>query len=136
MPFPIIHAAVMCEEMREERHGLATLLGFYGVLPDVEVAVQNFAQPVRLGFVFLGGLGDGNSQVSLRIRTSQDQDVLPAVTMAVNIVAGKRANLAFQLVPGLILPGPDTYRVELLVNGNPNFSTTFVARQGQPADLV
>jgi hypothetical protein len=135
MPFPAIHNIVLCEDMRQEGRGLSTLLGFFGVLPHVEVIVRDFTQPVRLGFLFLGERGEGQFQIRLRISTSQGREVMITPDLALPIVAGTRTNIALQLLPGPILPGSDTYRVELLVAGNVVHASTFIVRQAGPGEL-
>jgi hypothetical protein len=135
MPFPQIHNVVLCEDMRQESRGLSTLLGFFGVLPHVEVIVRDFAQPVRLGFLFLGGPGDGQFQVRLRIRTSQGQEVMATGNLAMAVAPGTRTNIALQLMPGPVLPGSDTYRVELLNGTDVAYTSTFVVRQAGPGEL-
>jgi len=135
MPFPEIHNVVLCEDMRPETRGLSTLLGFFGVLPHVEVIVRDFAQPVRLGFLFLGGRGEGQFQLRLRIRTSRGRDVITTPDLTLPIAPGTRTNIALQLMPGPVLPGPDTYRVELLNGGDVAHASTFLVRQAGPGEL-
>lgn len=84
MPFPEIHNVVLCEEVRPEGRGLSTVLGFYGVLPHVEVIVRDFAPPIRLGFFFLGGRGDGQYQIRVRLRTSQGVEVISTAEFALH----------------------------------------------------
>ena len=135
MAFPQIHNVVLCEEVRQEPRGLSTLLGFYGVLPNVEVIVRDFTQPARLGFLFLGGPGDGQFQIRTRIRSSQGQEVMATPDLNLTIPPGPRVNIALQLLPGPVLPGADTYQVELLVGGGLVYTSTFLVRQAGPGEL-
>lgn len=128
MPFPEIFNVVLCEDVRQENRGLSSLLGFYGVLPHVEVIVRDFAQPIRLGFLFLGGRGDGQYQIQVRIRTSQGKEVFTTPEFTLPLEPGRRTNIAVALMPGPILPGPDTYTVELVRAGEVAHSSTFPAR--------
>lgn len=140
MPFPTIRACILCEEMREERRGLISLLGFYGLTPDVDVLVQNFAAPgvMRVTFVFVGSGGEGHFTMSLRL-FKPDGVVLfesPGPGLPLDVVPPRRANIGFNLVPGLRLPEPGTYRIELLADGEPVFQTTFAVRQASPGDFA
>ena len=140
MPFPTIRACILCEEMREERRGLVSLFGFYGLMPDVDVLVQDFAAPgfMRVTFVFVGSGGEGHFTMSLRL-FKPDGLVLfesPGPGLPLDVVPQRRANIGFSLVPGLRLPEAGTYRVLLLADGEPVFETTFTARQGQPGDFA
>lgn len=51
MPFPNFDFCIVCEGIRPEVGGKLTILGFYGVAPNVEVVVSNPNQPIMLSFV-------------------------------------------------------------------------------------
>jgi hypothetical protein len=53
MPFPAIDYCLVCEGVRQEFGGKLTILGFFGVTPNVDIGVGNLNQPLTL-MVVLG----------------------------------------------------------------------------------
>lgn len=53
MPFPNFNYCLICDLLHPEGGGKVTILGFYGLAPNVEVALGNLAQPLNL--TFFGG---------------------------------------------------------------------------------
>src|SRR5260370_17099706 len=51
MPFPNFDFCLICEGIRQELGGKLTILGFFGMTPNVEVAVANPNQPLVLSLV-------------------------------------------------------------------------------------
>src|ERR1700683_3721003 len=51
MPFPNFDFCIICEGIRPEIGSKLTILGFFGVAPNVEIVVQNPSQPLMISFV-------------------------------------------------------------------------------------
>src|SRR5947208_16942469 len=71
MPFPAIRYCLVCEATRAEPFGKMSLLGFYGLAPDVQIAVKDFAQPLQLAFVFVGNAVGAGGQYSVQFRLTE-----------------------------------------------------------------
>lgn len=55
MPIAPIKACIVCEQARPEALGKYSLLGYFGLAPNVVVNIGDFTKPVTLCFVFVGG---------------------------------------------------------------------------------
>jgi hypothetical protein len=130
MAFPQIQACVVCEGARAEILGKYTLLGFYGVTPNVAVAILDFAKPILLGFIFCGGPGEGEIHASLGLTApSGDKIDLENPDLDATFLPGKPSSMLFF---GLHqkLPGPGPYGISLMADGKLVYSTKFELQQG------
>jgi hypothetical protein len=138
MPFPQVRHCLICEATRPEPFGKLSLLGFYGVAPDVQIAVRHFGQPLQLAFVLISGpAGKGDPDtLGFRIVDEAGTSVVepPASPYDRHGPTEKRLNLAIQVVAPF--PHPGRYTMHLLVDGVSHFQTDFELRQGQDADFV
>jgi len=135
MPFPPIRYWLVCEAVRVEERGKATLLGFYGISPDVTILLPVFPAPLaQLAFYLLGGQGQGDFDISTRL-VDEAGAVVTETPMAHVVIAPPAGeiyiNLNIQLT-GVILPHAGTYRFSLIVNGEEHSSATFRVRQQAP----
>jgi hypothetical protein len=134
MPFPAIRHCLICEGTRPEPFGKLSILGFYGVAPDVEIAIKDLRQPLQLGFVFVGSPGTvGQYPIRFEIADEAGQVVVspPAVQAAVE--QAKRMNLNVQLLA--VLPRTGRYGVRLFVSDALHYETTFEVRLGRDEDF-
>jgi hypothetical protein len=134
MPFPTITTCIVCEQARPEIGGKFTLLGFYGVAPDVRINIQNFNQPVGLCFVFVGGAGSGHFVIGLRI-TAPNGQTFDAPSVEGDLAPAAIGSRFFMGFAG-VLPGPGNYSASLLVNGTPNSHATFGLDNAPAAAVV
>ena len=56
MAFPKIRHCLVCEGVREEINRKRSVLGFYGVTPDVEIMLEDFARPMGHLVFFSSGV--------------------------------------------------------------------------------
>lgn len=117
-----------------EQRGLASLLGFYGITPDVDIFIKDFNFPIeRLCFLLMAGPGGtGTNTLSGHVVDGSGKEVItfgefqrdePEET--------KRSRQSFALaVLGPKFSGPGTCTFRLLVNGKIHFETTFNLKQG------
>src|SRR5437764_15481376 len=85
MPFPPIRWCLVCEDIRIESRRLVSLLGFYGIAPDVEILVADFNRPMeRLAFYFSAqGQSDGrHHRISLEVLGPNGAVVIPRAETA------------------------------------------------------
>jgi len=131
MPFPVIRHCIVCEEVRIEGLGKSSILGFYGITPNVNLAIQDLTKPVeRLSFLLICESGEGNHKVSVKIEGPRGERILatpeadfsfPSTLQPVNIV------IAF---PPVQFPTVGQHRFVLLVQGIEQFHTTLEIQQG------
>jgi hypothetical protein len=136
MSFPKIRHCIVCEEVREELNRKSTLLGFYGVTPEVEILLQDFRLPVgRLAFFLVGGPGQGSFDVSFKV-SGDGGDVVPRTPNMRLVIEGaaKGYNLTFGLGP-IRFPKPGRYRFTVFIDNQVCFEDTFGVSQAQPGDL-
>jgi hypothetical protein len=131
MSFPQIRHCLVCENVRPELNGLTTMVGFYGVAPDVTIKIPDFAQPLpALAFLLIGNEGgEGDFELQFRLSDSTANTIVEPPASRVRLPVGSdRLNMGV-MVTGLKLPRPGRYSVSLLVNGLVHFQTTFDAEQ-------
>ncbi len=131
MPFPKISHCLVCEMVRPEEGGKLTLLGFFGIPPDVQIQVPNLELPLSsLAFVFLGGSyqshpADPPFQISLRIADSQGTVVVETPSAPLSIPpTGNKTTIA-AAVSNVRFTAVGRHRVSLLVNGQSARDETF-----------
>jgi hypothetical protein len=130
MPFPQITTCLVCEVVRQEMLGKYALLGFFGVAPQIRIALRDFRLPYTVSFFFIGGSGSGTYHVELRVRGPSGQ-----------LVQGESVPLDGALDPSIpvsnfilffngLLPGPGQYRISLVANQAETYATNINFDQG------
>lgn len=138
MPFPKIQHCIVCDDLRQETAKKTTILGFFGIAPNVEVLVQDLNQPIgRLSFLLVGGPGEGKYKVLPRLLDNDGNAIIePKEAMEVSFKGpGKISILGFGFAP-IKFPAAGTYKLELMVDGQRQYETTFSIGQGKPEDFV
>jgi hypothetical protein len=135
MAFPEIKHCLICDAVRAEALGKLTMLGFYGVTPDVQINIKDFQQPLQVAFVLVGGIGEGRATVAFQFADARGQ-VLLATPVAESgpIEPGKRLLTGVGL--SYVFPGPGRYFFRVLVDGRMHYQTSFELLQGAPADFT
>src|SRR5215203_3339968 len=79
MPLPRVSYCILCENVRAEPRGKANVLGFYGLLPDVNIIVGEIGKGIP-ELMFLVGLPGPSDPISLGARIiSPDKSDLIAI---------------------------------------------------------
>lgn len=137
MPFPTINYCIVCEGIRQEMGGKLSILGFFGVTPNVDIGVGRLDQPLVLAVVLgFGAVTDANQVYnhSVAIFNPDGSVLFQSPTAKINTLLGK---------PGLIVsgspaiprvPGPRTIKV--IINGETRFESQFMIRQATPQELA
>lgn len=137
MPFPKINHCLVCEALRPEAGAKASILGFYGIIPGVEILVRDLKQPVGpLCFVMICDPGGGNYSVTPQLVTS-DGSVLvsPEKPGELSIVESTKTSLiAFGFGP-LVFPKAGTYSFVLRIQGQETFRAPFKIELGEAKDF-
>jgi hypothetical protein len=134
MPFPTVMHCLVCEELRREFAGKSTILGFYGIAPEVTIVVGKLGQPIqRLMFVLLAAPATEAGTYSAKPQLFGPDGApvggqVPA--MAVGLEAGEgRHLLAFGFI-GPVFTQAGLHRFVLSVEGNEHFRAEFAVEEG------
>lgn len=143
MPAPPILWCLVCEDVRIEARQLVSLLGFYGVAPDVEIAIRNFGAPIeRLAF-YIGAKGESDGQLhrySLEVREPGGSLVVgPAETAPEGQPPPPGVNIKIAFIfttINMATPRSGVYSIVIKVDGKEHYKSSFIIRQGRPEELV
>jgi hypothetical protein len=137
MSFPTFDYCIMCDIIRPELGGKSILLGFYGLTPNVDLAVPDINRAVVLSL--LAGcppVTDAAVVYEYVILITRPDGVgifqTPASRLAVAQEKRAQISLFFNIAPP-ILPG--RYSIRVLVNGEVKLDTSFSIRTPPPADV-
>jgi hypothetical protein len=122
----------LCDEVRLEKDtNKAFIIGFFGMLPHVDIAVSHPSQPIpRLTFFFMSGapVKAGNYHVRLSVKGPGQQELpFEMPSLAVEATAAP-LNVTFTLQP-LQLNGTGLYRITAIVNGQEDFAADLVVSE-------
>ena len=137
MAFPHIRHCIVCEDIRIERGNKATILGYYGITPDVRIGILEFEKPLnRLMFMFIGAEGEGKFKTGIRILNPQgkEQKQLPALELDLAVGHEKNSNIAIGL-QNYQFHDLGRHRIQLIVDDEIKYETTVDIYKGSPADL-
>ena len=133
MPFPKVKHCIICEAVRIEARHLSTILGFYGITPDVNILVHNFSLPAGPFVVLLvAGQGEGDYKAVYKIMSSKGDTVLTSREASFHFEPTEGSTNLVIEIPGVKFNGPDRYTFQLLVDGTPHYEATFRASEGKP----
>lgn len=139
MPFPVFDFCIMCEGIRPEVGGKLTILGFYGLAPNVEVAIANPAQPLSLAFIAgFPPVADATRTVYEHaiVITRPDQAVVQQTPRnRLNVSPTGRGLVIF----GFVIPPPyffGAYSIRISVNGEVKLDTMFRLRAATQTELA
>jgi len=128
----IFKFCAVCDEVRVELGtNKSFIIGFFGMLPYVDIAVPFPSQPTsRLTFLFMSGasVAAGKYRISMKIKNPTGQELpLHFLPIEMNAFAGPlNAMLMCQPMP---LNGVGRYDVTAVVNDQEDFSSYFFVSQ-------
>lgn len=137
MPFPKIRACLIAEATREERHRKITVLGLYGIAPDVEIAFQDITTPISIAFLLFGGPGAGKYRIRPRLVSEQGAELIQVNPYEIEFPLGTSVgghNLMIN-IPVITFPERGLYRFILEIDGQPHYETNFRIRPGRPEEF-
>lgn len=135
MAFPAPLHLLVCEDVRFEEGGKASLLGFVGVAPHVVLGVENFQEPVELTFILLCDViqEEGIHRVQIRI-VSSDQDFVHEHE-ATSVKVRPRKDLRLVTDFSDVLPGPGKYQYVLSVDDEVIFREGLLLRDAKDVTM-
>jgi hypothetical protein len=139
MPAPKFNFCVVCEQIRPDVGGKLTILGFYGLAPDVEILASSMEQPLGISFIVgfpAVSANDANKpyQHCFIITDPNGKVLAQTANNQLNVVAETKGMVAI----GFILPPTvaGKYTLKVLVNNELNFEATFKIRAATPEELA
>jgi hypothetical protein len=126
MPFPPIRHCLVCEEVRLEGPGKSSILGFYGIAPNVSLAIQDLSKPLeRLSFLLVCEPGEGDHKVSVKIEGPKGEPILTTPEADFSFPPSPQpVNLAIAIAQ-VRFPTVGRHRFVLFVQGSEHFHTFF-----------
>lgn len=138
MPFPNFDFCIICDAVRPEVGGKLTLLGFYGLAPNVEIVVLNPAMPSTIGLVAgFPPVPDAQAvyQHSILIRRPDQGVIQQMPPTRLNVSPVGRGLVVF----GFVIPPPyafGAYSIRISVNNEIKLDTSIRLRAATPAELA
>ena len=130
----VFRACMICDSIRAEPNGKATILGLLGLAPLVEIVIPNPHIPVSdLSFVlFSNRLTTLKSyRIGLSIKDPSGTLMFPMAEQETTLDEPQILNIAFSFRP-FSLNGPGKYELFTLVNNKPDFATSFTVKGAEP----
>lgn len=136
MAFPTIGNCIVCEEIRLELNRKATILGFYGIIPHVEILLQDFSKPMdRLTFFMSAGKGAGKFTVHLQVQSEAGDVVFNYPDHPLELRESTRRNNLVYALRGISFPHPGAYVFRLRADGKNQYEASFQVNEGKPEDF-
>lgn len=129
MPFPDIAHCLICDAAHHEGRGKLSLLGFFGVAPDVSVTVSSREQ-VSLTFVMIGGTGEGQYQAAFDIVAANEETIVVPRSPPSTVTLDPDSKVMFAITILATYPADGRYRFRLFVNGQVRGDAGFELKQG------
>jgi hypothetical protein len=134
MPSVKIRHCLICDAAREEARNKVTLLGFFGIAPDVEIRVDRLDAPINeLAFIFLGSISGSAGSVELTFEVFDVSDSLIfSHSQRAELQPKERANIIFD-IHLLKFRHPGRHKVRLRSDGDPVHTGEFLIARNEPA---
>lgn len=136
MPFPSLSYCLICDVLRPEVGSKLTILGFYGLAPNVDVRVVNQNSPVNLSFLAgFPAVQDARPYAGTLIVTKPNGTTASQTgPVAIQVVAGRGGAWG---VGCIIAPPhiPGRHSVRFLINNEVKLETSFTLSLANQAEL-
>jgi hypothetical protein len=132
MPAIKIDHCLVCDTIRQELGRKLSLLGFYGVTPNVEIRLEDPDLPIaELAFVLIGSTSGTAGQVRLQFEVfdSRGDSIFASPVQSSEVQPSERANFIFG-VRLLKLRHVGHYEFQMRADGQPVYSTKFLITSG------
>jgi hypothetical protein len=131
--FPKIKHCVVCEGVRPELGNKATVLGFFGLAPDVDIVLPSLPATVQLCFMLLTGEGNGQTYAGVISISAPDGKQLAKAEMpeiAVPATTPEATGRGILVIgfPSVTFSLPGEHTLMFSVDGNMNYQNKFLVR--------
>jgi hypothetical protein len=134
MAFPEINYCLICEEIRSERGNKLTILGYYGISPDVNILVKELGKEIRV--LFLVGISKGSGEYTVIPRILNPDDTRHIGELSAVIHLDENAPMtAFGFGLPLIPKQEGTYLFQLVIKGKEVYRAPFNVRKGEASEF-
>jgi hypothetical protein len=124
-----IDSCLVCELVRPEPSGKLSVLGFFGILPNVSIGLFRLDQPTILTFLFSGTFSAGTFALSFAVIDPENNRVIASTDSELTAAEGTVA-LPWGMVFTFGRPG--TFIVQCTVDSVEQFRDSFRITQGTP----
>lgn len=124
---------IVCEDMRMERFNKTTILGFYGITPDVSIKLLELGKSIeRLAFLLAVKVKAGTYKIKFNL-LNPDNKVI--VERDMDFTADDKGELAFLALTllNLLIEKDGKYTIKLLQDNKELYKTTFDVAVGDPS---
>ena len=125
---PTIESCLVCDFVRPELNGKLIILGFFGICPNVDVAISQLDQPTALTFVFSGTSGEGLIDLQFDVLDEVESRVVASTSPQAFQASPKATVLAPTLL--LVFGHAGRFAVRCHMNGSERFRAHFAVSQG------
>ena len=129
---PEFHSCLVCEGVREEVRGKLTLLGFFGICPDVDIHIARLDQPSVLVFLVAGGPGNGQFNASFEVLDSETNRILVSSAPGSLTAVPQSRTLAVITLP-VVFGHAGQFALRFNLDGVPRFVGYFQVSQAPSA---
>lgn len=134
MQLPQVTNCVLCEGVRLEKYNKLSLLGYYGVLPNVEVHLQTWGGAIEK-LLFLMSLrgGEGTFKATANVLNPDGTSLVVAADAPLVIDKSDAASLGTFTFVGLVFKQKGQHTFQLLIDGKEAYRNTFNVDAGDPS---
>lgn len=131
---PEFSSCIVCEGVREEARGKLTILGFFGIAPNVDVRVQHLDQPTGLCFIALGSPGEGKFTASFDVVDTSDGRKIAETPAGAFVASPENRTMAVLTAP-LLFGRESTYALRFFLDGELKLEAKFDVRAANRANV-
>lgn len=127
----IFNLCLVADDVRIEVENKASIIGFYGRLPYVQISVTRPDLPIyKLTFLFIsdGPVQAGRYNVRLSVKTPNGQELMEPSNAASSDAVPGMLNTVISCIP-FPLAGVGRYTITAIVNEAEDFSSTLTIQQ-------
>ena len=128
MQLPKINYCLLCEGVRVEQAGKATVLGFLGVLPYVEMHIAADENPPESGtaltFLIATEGGDASAKLRPRVLDPNGSILKEMPEKVVKFTANRKHNIGILVAP-IVFKNTGVHTFQLLIDGEEHYEASF-----------
>jgi len=135
MPVAKVAYCILCEDYRVEKYNKLTILGFYGILPDVNIHVKEFGKAIEKLMFLLGISGEESADMSINILSPDDTILLSAPKVPIPLQGKKIVTYVGFIFGSVVFEQQGKYTLQLLID-NKEIRNSFTVDKGDPSLFI